>query len=196
MLKMRFILAVLLLAIVLGLGLVIGVVVSRGVIRSNPPRVYNPAVLLKQVQGLSQLVTVRYVMEQIVTVEDVKWFGENRVLLVAHGVVKAGVDLLKLKPSDFDLAQKRITIHLPAATIVDVYLDDERTEVIERTTGILRQFDKDLEQNARRKARDELQMAARASGIIRDANERARLQLIQLFHQLGFEEVEILLPAR
>ena len=59
--------------------------------------------------------------------------------------------------------------------------------MVDRTTGLLRAFDKDLEQNARRQAVDDLRMAARHNGIQGDAEERARLQLTQLFHQLGLE---------
>ena len=42
--------------------------------------------------------TVKYVLEKVVVLEDAKWYGENRVILVAHGIVKAGVDLQKLQP--------------------------------------------------------------------------------------------------
>jgi hypothetical protein len=53
----------------------------------------------------------------------------------------------------------------------------------------LRAFDKDLEQNARRQAVDDLRIAARSNRIYEDAEERARLQLANLFHQLGYEVV-------
>jgi hypothetical protein len=59
--------------------------------------------------------------------------------------------------------------------------------VVDRSTGLLRAFDKDLEQNARRQAVDELRIAARANRIYEDAEERARLQLANLFHLLGYE---------
>jgi len=63
--------------------------------------------------------------------------------------------------------------------------------VVERTTGLLRMFDKDMEQTARQNAVDDIRRAARTAGILRDANERAQIQLKSLFLQMGFEEVEI-----
>jgi len=63
--------------------------------------------------------------------------------------------------------------------------------VIERTTGLLRDFDKDLEQNARRIAVGDIRRAAKSNGIIQDAETRARQQLEVLFLQMGFENVEI-----
>jgi hypothetical protein len=55
---------------------------------------------------------------------------------------------------------------------------------------VLRTFDKDMEQNARQQAVEEINLAARDSGIIKDANDRARTQLLNLFRQMGYEEVE------
>jgi len=159
------------------------------------PVVYNTATVLRQVQTLSQLVTVKYVMEKVVIFEDVKWYpgGDSRVLLVAHGIVKAGVDFDKVQLEDMRVAGKKITIKLPPAQITDCYLDDTQTQVVERTTGLLRTFDKDLEQSARKVAVDDIRRGARGAGILKDANERAKAQLEKLFQQMGLE-VEFVAP--
>jgi hypothetical protein len=137
------------------------------------------------VQTLSQLVTVKYVLEKVVVMEDVKWFGESRVLLVANGVVKAGVDFSLLKAEDVRVTDKTIALRLPAAQITDAYLDDRQTRVVERTTGLLRTFDKDLEQTARLMAVDDIRRGARSAGILKDADDRARAQVQNLFEQMG-----------
>jgi hypothetical protein len=158
----------------------------------NPPpaRIANTPTLLQQVQTLSQLVTVKYVLEKVIILEDVKWFGESRVLMIAHGIVTAGVDMGEIRSQDIQTTKTKITIKLPPARIFDSYLDDKQTKVVERTTGVLRTFDKDLEQNARQQAVEDINRAARTSGILKDANERARSQLTQLFRQMGYEDVE------
>ena len=109
----------------------------------------NTATVVEQVQTLSDLVTVKYVLEKVVILEDVKWYGENRVLLLAHGIVKAGIDLKRIKPDDVTISGKIISLRLPPPQITDAYLDDKNSQVIDRTTGFLRAFDKDLEQTAR-----------------------------------------------
>jgi hypothetical protein len=156
----------------------------------NPVMASTPT-LLRQVQTLSQLVTVKYVLEKIVDVQDAKWYGDNRVLLIAQGVVKAGINLDNLHASDIQIAGKKITITLPHPAITDVYLDDHHTQVIERSTGMLRAFDKDLEQNTRNQALDELRRLAIDKEIIKDARDRASAQLTALFLQIGFTDVEI-----
>jgi hypothetical protein len=89
---------------------------------------------------------------------------------------------------------QRIRLRLPKARIVDAYLDESRTQVIERSTGLLRMFDKELETVARQNAVTDVRSAARQAGILDDAQERASLQLEILLRRLGFEEVEITNP--
>lgn len=190
--KTRLLLGAFVLAIILALGVWLGFTL-RNFGGNSGTNSYNTSVVLRQVQTLSQLVTVKYVMEKVVVYEDVKWFpgGDNRVLMIAHGIVKAGVDLEKLKPEDVEIIEKTVKIKLPAAQILDCYLDDKQTQVIERTTGLLRTFDKDLEQTARKIAVDDVRRGARAAGILKDADERARAQIEKLFQQNG-REVEFI----
>ena len=79
---------------------------------------------------------------------------------------------------------------LPPPRITDVYLDDRHSEIVERSTGLLRVFDKDLEQNARIQAVEDLRRAAAQNGILTDATRQATVELTALLHQLGFTGVE------
>lgn len=184
---------------VLGTVLVIGIGV--GIILPRLPLLLLPAgevrqldtpAVIQKIQGLSQLVTVKYVIEKVIVLEDAKWYGENRVLLVAHGIAKAGVDLGKLQSADVVIEGKSLKIFLPAAQITDCYLDEHKTHVVEQTTGMLRLFDKDLQQNARRSAVEDIRRAAKSNGIIRDAEQRAEQQLEGLFIQFGFDQVDVI----
>jgi hypothetical protein len=178
---------VILLAVSIGLGIWVWSSVPRWIGLASTTKTYNTASVVRQVQTLSQLVTVKYVMEKVVVFEDVKWFGENRVLLVAHGIVKAGVDFSQLRPEDVKVSGTNVTIRLPPPQITDTYLDERQTRIVERTTGLLRMFDKDLEQTARQRAVDDIRRAARTAGILKDADERARAQVKNLFQQAGLE---------
>jgi Protein of unknown function (DUF4230) len=199
MLKRHLVNAALALGILLLLMLIFGLILPHLWKVSAPPRIANTPSIIQQVQTLSQLVTVKYVMEKVVILSDPKYFADNpftesRLLMVAHGIVKAGVDLGELKSEDIQVSDNKITIKLPPARITDSYLDDKHTEVIERTTGYLRRFDKELEQNARRQAVSDINRAAREGGILKDADERARAQLTNLFRVLGYQEVKFLSP--
>src|SRR5882724_13118004 len=69
MFKQRLAIFALLLAIVFGSGLVIGILFPRWAGVGSKPKVHNTATILKQVQTLSQLVTVKYVMERVEELE-------------------------------------------------------------------------------------------------------------------------------
>ncbi len=180
---------------ILLIGIGVGVWIPKVTLFTLPDgevRVLETSTIVQKIQGLSQLVTVKYIVEKVVVIEDEKWYGESRVLLVAHGIVKAGIDLGRLQVEDVEVEGNTLRVFMPPATITDTYLDEDKTHVIERTTGILREFDKDLEQNARRVAIRDIRRAARMNGIIKEAETRARDQLQMLFLQLGFEKVEII----
>jgi len=189
--RTRVIIVCLLLMIGAGVGLLLGFILPRIYKLRSAPVVLNTSTVIKQVQTLSQLVTVKYVVEKVVVLEDVRWYGESRVLLVAHGIVKAGVDLAAVREGDIQISGTKISIKLPPSAIADVYLDDSKTQIIEHKTGLLMKFDKNLQQDARKQAVDDIRRAARQNGILQDATDRAGLQLRALFLQLGFTEVEI-----
>jgi len=175
---------------VLFFGIYLGFTVSRWVHTGSGLRFENTATVVQQVQTLSDLVTVKYVMEKVVVLDDMKWYGESRVLLLAHGIVKAGIDLNRITTNDVTISGKRISIKLPPPQITDAYLDDKQSQVIDHTTGMLRLFDKDLEQTARANAVDDISRAARGAGILDDADQRARLELALFLREAGFEQVE------
>jgi hypothetical protein len=177
------------LGIVFALGLLVGWLSYR--VLAGRGGLFNSVTLVQKIQTLSQLVTVKYTLEKVVEFDDAKWYGDSRVLLVAHGVAKAGIDLGQVEPKDIDISGKTIRMTLPPPRITDVYLDDRQTQVVDHTTGLLRFYDKDLEQDARQQAVEELREAASHSGILTDATQRARSELTNLFSQLGFSEIDL-----
>ena len=195
MFKHRLANVILSLGLVFALGLVLGIGFPRWRRNSNPP--VNTAIILKQVQTLSELVTVKYVLEKVEVLEDPPQNpllavlpDDTHVTLIAHGIIKAGVDLSQIKSSDIQVSGKKITFRLPRAQITDAYLDDKLTQVVERNKKFWRPLNKDLEQTARQNAVDDIRRAARTHGILKEAEERAQALLTHLCHQLGFENVE------
>jgi hypothetical protein len=188
---------VLAVALVFIAGAWFGIKLTRALTPAAGPHELNTAVVVQQIQTLSDLVTVKYVMEKVEIINSpprsaLGQFvqGENRLLLLAHGIVKAGIDLRSIKPEDVAISDRKITLHLPPPQITDAYLDEHQTQVIDWEKGFLRDFDKGLETTARQNAVDDIRRAARMAGILKDADERARLELAVFLHQAGFDQVE------
>jgi hypothetical protein len=194
----RMVLLVLAAVVAIGLTSYIAAVVAlrlQGLSANRRP--LNTATVVQSVQALSQLITVKYVLEKVVVFEDPKYLGgviplgQNRLILLAHGEVKAGVDLSRLGEKDISISDRKVTLTLPKASVTDAYLVEQRTQVLDYKTGLLVPFDKNLEQTARRYALAEITRAARQSGIENEASERAQKQLTRFLQSLGFTEIEI-----
>lgn len=182
-------------------GIYLGVKVPRLLKGQGPHRVFDTPILLQQVQTLSELVTVKYVLQKIEVWDDPPppvlslFSGDNHILLVAQGTVKAGIDLGKIKPEDIQIRDKTVSIKLPPAQITDCYLNDNETKVVERKTGLFRTFDKDLEQKIRTLVLEDMRHDALRGGIRAESEDRARKQLANLFTMMGFEKVEFILSG-
>jgi hypothetical protein len=182
------------------IGLVIAFCLALLVLRrSATPKFASTATVVLQIQSLSELVTVKYVLEKVVVAESPKTTTlenllpgqDDRIVLLAHGIVKAGVDLSKLKPEDIVVTGEKIRVQLPPAYVTDGYLDENATQVLDRQTGLLRKSNRKLEQQARQEAQAQIQRAARQSNIEREANERAAQQLTLFLKTFGYKEVEV-----
>src|SRR5215210_7600908 len=81
----------------------------------------RPAVV-QRIQRLQRLETVVYSMEKIVTgTQDNAYLprilGGDRILLIVHGEVTAGIDLGRLEDAKIDINGRRIEIELPPAEV-------------------------------------------------------------------------------
>src|SRR5271156_2311422 len=148
-----------LVAAIFAAGIWLGLKISRFTKFNSTPREENTGAVVEQIQTLSDLVTVKYVVEKVIILDSPPQStlgqfvqGENRILLLAHGIVKAGIDLKRLAPGDVQVDGKIIRLHLPPPEITDAYLDEKQTQVIDWQRGFLRDYDKDLETTARQNA--------------------------------------------
>ena len=193
-------LTIVLVVVAFAVGLVVALVIALAVVHrgAGPKIAATPSVIL-QIQSLSELVTVKYVIEKVVFAEAAKTSTldnllpgrDDKLTLLAHGIVKAGVDLARIRPEDVEVNGTTIRITVPHAALTDQYLDEKATQVLDWQTGLLRAYDKQLEQQARQDALNEIVRAARLNGILREADDRARQQLKAFLKSLGYQEVEV-----
>jgi len=101
-----------------------------------------------------------------------------------------GIDFSNLKPGDVKVDGKQIRLHLPAPQIFSTRIDSAKTRVYSRQTGLLVPSDPDLETQVRQEAERQLQEAAMAEGILRNAQQNGVSTITSLLQGLGFERIE------
>jgi hypothetical protein len=152
--------------------------------------------VIRQIRALQRLETVSYTMDKIVTGERnnpilPQPLAGDRLLLMVHGEVIAGLDLSKLQPGDVTVHGSNVSIQLPKAEIFATNLDNAKTKVYSRDTGLFSSPDPNLESQVRAEAERQLQAAALQDGILKTADQNGRQTLTSLLTGLGFTGVEI-----
>jgi len=165
----------------------------------TPTIIPDPLTVIYQVRSLARLETVQYSIEKVITAETGqgifrRLFGD-RLLFVAHGVVIAGVDLAKLGPQDLQVKDGVLYVNLPEPEVFIATLDNEKSYVYDRRTGVLTHGDVNLETAARRAAEQEIRKAALEDGILDIAGQNAENYLYRLFRSLGYPDVIFVKPT-
>lgn len=159
----------------------------------------NQTAVIKEMRELNRFETASFTIEKIIEASTANHafsdflFGD-RVLLIAHGEVVAGLDLANLKEDAITIKDDEIRAELPAPEILFVRIDNHKTRVYDRDQGLLTKGDKDLEAQARQAAEEEIRKAACEANILDQATGNARKQLTALFSTLGFKKIILIIP--
>ena len=152
-----------------------------------------------QIRNLNRLETQSFSVERVVEAKvergnPLDLLLSDRLLLIASGDVIAGVDLAKLKDSDVTITPdgKTITLRLPPSEIFSKSLNNDRTRVYDRQTGIFASENKDLETQARSAAEGEILQAACEGGVMQKAADEAKRSVEQFVRLLDFEVVNVI----
>jgi len=166
-------------------------------LRRGPTQInVDQPTVVRQIQQLQRLETVSYTMDKIISGEHAnaympKFLAGDRLLLVVHGEVVGGINLASLQPGDVLIRGQRVSIHLPAAEVFSTRIDNAKTRVYSRDTGLLSSPDPNLESEVREEAERQLLQAALQDGILKTAAENARSTISSLLKGFGFHEVDI-----
>ena len=159
----------------------------------TPTIIPDPVTYINDIRALARLETIQYSVEKVITAEQSQGtfsflFGD-RLLFVAHGIVIAGIDMEKIQPGDMQLANGVLTVRLPGAEVFVASLDNQKSYVYTRETGILTKQSVDLETLARQSAEEEIRKAALEDGILDQAERNAETFLLKFFNSLGYDAV-------
>ena len=163
------------------------------VLHPTPTILPDPITVIYQVRTLARLETIQYSVEKVITAQTgqgvfAPLFGD-KLLFVAHGIVIAGVDLMKIGPEDMWVESGTLYVRLPEAEIFIATLDNDKSYVYDRDTGLLTHGDINLETVARQAAEDEIEKAALEDGILEQARINAEAYMYRLLSDLGYDQI-------
>ena len=182
------------------LGVVIALLVVAVVVlwyRGGPGRIdtSRPSVV-RHIHQLQRLETVVFGMDKIVSGGwESKYLpaflAGEQLLLIVYGEVTAGVDLGRLTESDVGVYGEAVEIRLPEPEIFATRVDNDRTRVYSRQTGLFSRVDPNLESEVRREAEKQIRQAALDGGVLRVAAANAQTTMTTFLRGFGFEGVQV-----
>jgi hypothetical protein len=171
--------------------------VRQLLVPATPVILPDPVTIVRQINDLARLETASYEMEKIVTAESEQdgllgaLLGES-MIFVAYGKLYAGVDFSRMTAADIVVVDPdSVLVHLPEAEIFsDIpVLDNDRSYVADRDTGLLTRADPELETRVRQAAEASIREAAMSSDILGRANTNAQTYMRNLLGGLGFTDI-------
>ncbi len=167
--------------------------------KTQEPQVDVRSLILQQVREASELTTAAFTMQAVVPTEQDAAvggfvFGKTRLLYIAYGEVKAGVDLSQITAKDVQVGNDTIQLQLPAAQILDRKIDVNKSQVYDYDRGMLGlgpDTGPELQTLAQQKALEKITMAACEEGLLEKANDRAKLVVTQLLSTAGYKSVVV-----
>jgi hypothetical protein len=169
------------------------------ILHPTPTVLPDPVTIINQIRPLARLETIQYTVEKVITAEVgqdslAPLFGD-KLLFVGHGYVTAGIDLQDIRSEDFLVEDGVIRVRLPQAEIFDATLDNDKSYVYDRETGLLRHGDINLETTARQAAEEQIKQAALVDGILAQAQTNAESYMQSLLNKLGYSQIIFIHPG-
>ena len=175
-------------------GKIASAIAGRSLVEVSAPEV------VEKIQQLNRLETVKYSIDTVVEgVESNPLIPDalagDKLLMIVHGSTIAGVDLSQLKPESVQIAEtpggRNIQLTLPPSQVFQTTLDETKSRVYSRDTGLFVRPDPNLETLTRSKAQAQLQQAALSDGILDTAAKNARVAVTAMLQGLGFTHVDV-----
>ena len=182
-------------------GLIAGIIIAAIFFlaeehRGLPVLSVDQSAMVREIQSLSELVSVKYTVQKVVGLEEQKSpVGSEKLLLIVQAEVLAGVDLAAISPGAIRiLPHNDIKIALPPARIFHILIDDKETKVWDRRITWWTPWvspDPDLERQARLAASKSVEQAALDMGILDQARRNAETVIRNLLQTLGAKSVTL-----
>jgi len=167
----------------------------KNIFRSKPVIIDSTAILIKEINDLSQLITITSYNEVVIdSVKQVKRLPgkfspslKASIVLIGKGKVMAGIDLKKITEKDISIIKDSINIHLPKAEIIYTILNPSDFETFAESGT----WNADEVMQIKLRIRDRMNRLALEQQLLHKATERGKIILETFLRSIGFKDHKI-----
>jgi hypothetical protein len=151
---------------------------------------------MQTLDGMSELGTVEYTITKIVKANDnaIYKVGERKILFSCTATMKAGIDLAEFNADDVVInnSEKSITVTLPKPKVLAFNMPAEKAKLeYEKVSGMRFEFTPEERNNLLKQGEESILADAENLGVLKDAEENAKVFFEALLTRAGFESVNL-----
>lgn len=161
---------------------------------------YNASSIVESIEEISELSLVQYNYTTVIGLKENKSLGkleipftEKSFLATIDGQIKAGLNISAEILEEADMDNKKIKIRLPRAEIISHEVDESSLVVYDQSKNIINPFKIEDYNDAIAAEKKSMEAKAIESGILVQAEDRARELMRRTLEKVGYEEIEILI---
>ena len=166
---------------------------------STPVNIEPSTPIVAKIRNIQELSTTVQTIETIVPASAERKLGDlslatTKLLYVARGEVRAGVNLSELTDADVRVTKTKIEIDLPPAKILDSKIDVNHSRVYDYDRGFLNlgpDVAPQLQVLAQRKTLVEIVNTACSEDILERANKQAKIAITEILNSTSERKIVV-----
>lgn len=181
-------------AILLIINLILVGYIAMTTIINNKPK-YNSTTVFERIVQIKDISLIQYNYTGVIGFKDNLTIGDvnlpltsKHFLIKYNGYVKSGIDMNGVKIS---VSRDNVEIILPKAKITEVYIDEKSIEVYDQSLNILNPLKIEDYKKAIIEEKQRIEKDAIEKGILEQVDKQAKVFLISMLKDMGFEKIEI-----
>jgi len=165
----------------------------------SEPKIEIPTLIVNQIRSASELTTTVFVTQTVVPTSAERKLGDiviatTKLLYIAQGEVKAGVDLGEITENNIQVNGEQIELKLPPAKILDRQINVNQSQVYDYNRGFLGlgpDVAPELQTLAQRETLAKIVETACQKGVLEEANKKAVFTVTKLLNTTGLNNIKV-----
>lgn len=157
---------------------------------------YDSTIILNKIVYIQELALVKYNYSGVIAFKDFKKIlninvplTEKYFLLKYNGFINAGVDFSRIK---VDVSGEHVRVSMPKAKILNTTIDENSVKIYDESENAFNPIKISDYNSSLVEEKGKMTQDAISQGILKEANEKAKLAITSLLNSLGFNDIEVM----